>query len=116
MQADCQFEARGQDGYKVTPITLDQIGFKKFTVRVEIKDGLKGTVTFEGKSKTGFVAIARKLTDGFEQEKKEMEKEAEDDAFEKAMLGILKVVKFKIGEQALTFEGALAEKDVKTFL
>jgi hypothetical protein len=116
MQVDSKGERFGKDGYKITPITLDQIGFKKLTVQVEVKNDLQGKVVFEGKSKTGFAAIARKLTEGFEQEKKDLEKGAEHDPFEKAMLGFFKAVKITTGEQALTFEGALAQGDVKLLL
>ena len=34
MQIDSKYESLGNNGYRLTPITLEQLGFKKLTVRV----------------------------------------------------------------------------------
>jgi hypothetical protein len=116
MQVSSKFEQMGMMGYKITPITLDQIGFKKLTVRVEGKNELKGKVVFDAKGKSGFKENAQKITDGLEEVKKRMEQRPGRDPIEQAFAKIFKAVKAKTADEKLTFEGELSQDDAKAVL
>jgi hypothetical protein len=103
------------NGYRITPVTLEQVGFKKLTVRVTVKDELKGKVSFDGANKAGFAESAKKFTDGLEETKKRGDR-PRSDPVEQALLKVIKGVTAKTANQVLTFEGELKADDAKAFL
>jgi hypothetical protein len=107
---------RLEGGAKITPVTLDNVGFSKLTVRVEAKDGLKGRVAFEGKGKDGFAKAAKTITDGLEEMKKRGDDRPTRDPLELVARKVLKAVKAKTANQALTLEGEVSQEDVKSVL
>lgn len=116
MQIDSKFEQLGNNGYKLTPITLEQKGFKKLTVRVELKDGLSGKVVMATDNKATAAAMAKAISDGLEQQIRRADQRAKADPFEQVMMGVLKGVKVTATDQGVVMEGKVSEATAKEVL
>lgn len=115
-QVNSKFEST-PNGFRITPTTLDQMGFSRYTVRVEAKgNDLTGKVVFSGKSAAELEAGAKKLTDGLAHITQEGDKATRNDPVEKTALAVMKSVKHSTAGQALTFEGKVTEAQARTLL
>jgi hypothetical protein len=96
--------------------TLDDYGFRKLTVQIGIKDELSGKVMMEGKTRDGFAAMAKQITEGLEKEKTQMQRFAQRDPMSKVILSVLKATTAKSTDQSITFEAKVGHDDAKAFL
>lgn len=116
MQIDSKFEQLGMNGYKITPITLEQKGFKRLTVRVTVKDALAGKVTMATKDKDTATDMAKKVSAGIEDEVRRAERAGGRDPLAGLFAKALKGVTVKATDEGVVMEGKLDEALAKDVL